>query len=171
MLVWSQPCPRVALLWIAIANCTLSLAIASDPVGLPDRIEFNRDIRPILSDRCFSCHGPDKNKREAETRLDTLEGLHGNADKAGPLVPGNPDSSEMIRRIESLDNDERMPPPEFEKNVSEYEKALLRRWIQQGAKWEGHWAFQPIRNTPAPKGNTTQATQGPTQGPSILKKP
>ena len=152
MLTCSLPSLLVALLWIAIANCTLSLAFASDPVALPDRIEFNRDIRPILSDRCFSCHGPDKNKREAETRLDTLEGLHGNAEKTGPLVPGNPDASEMIRRIESLDNDERMPPPEFAKDVSEYEKAILRKWIQQGAQWEGHWAFQPIRNTPAPKG-------------------
>ena len=150
-LTWSLPCLSVALHWIAIANCTLSFAIASDPAGFPDRIEFNRDIRPILSDRCFSCHGPDKNKREAETRLDTLEGLHGSTDKTGPLVPGNPDASEMIRRIESLDNDKRMPPPEFAKDLSEYEKALLRKWIQQGAKWEGHWAFQPIRNTPTPK--------------------
>ena len=149
-LTWSLPCLSVTLHWIAIANCTPSLAIASDPACFPDRIEFNRDIRPILSDRCFSCHGPDKNKREAETRLDTLEGLHGNADKTGPLVPGNPDASEMIRRIESLDNDKRMPPPEFAKDLSVYEKALLRKWIQQGAKWEGHWAFQPIRNTLAP---------------------
>ena len=141
ILTWSLPCFLVALLWIAIASCTLSDVIASDPVALPDRIEFNRDIRPILSDRCFSCHGPDKNKREAETRLDTLEGLHGSTNKTGPLVPGNPDASEMIRRIESLDNDKRMPPPEFAKDLSEYEKALLRKWIQQGAKWEGIGPF------------------------------
>ena len=151
MLTWSLPYFLIALLLIAVASCTLGDVIASDPVASPDRIEFNRDIRPILSDRCFSCHGPDKNKREAETRLDTLEGLHGSTNKTGPLVPGNPDASEMIRRIESLDNDKRMPPPEFAKDLSEHEKALLRKWIQQGAKWEGHWAFQPIRSTPAPK--------------------
>ena len=126
------------------------LAAAADPISLPDRVEFNRDIRPILSDRCFSCHGPDKNTREAEIRFDTMEGLHGNTDKPGPLVVGDPNASEMIRRIESTDKDTRMPPPEFGKDVSDYERALLRRWIEQGAKWEGHWAFQPIRNTPIP---------------------
>ena len=131
----------LSLLWVATA----------DPISLPVRIEFNRDIRPILSDRCFSCHGPDKNKREAETRLDTFEGLHGSPDRPGPLVPGEPNASEMIRRIESGDDNTRMPPPEFAKDVSEYERALLRRWIEQGAKWEGHWAFQPIRNAAVPK--------------------
>ena len=127
--------------------------VAADPLSLPDRVEFNRDIRPILSDRCFACHGPDKNKREAEMRLDTMEGLHSKSDKPGPLVPGKPDESEMIRRIESLDNETRMPPPEFAKDISDHERALLRRWIEQGAKWEGHWAFQPIRNVSVPKDN------------------
>ncbi len=134
----------------SITLLSLLWVVAADLTPLPDHVEFNRDIRPILSDRCFSCHGPDKNKREAETRLDTLEGLHGNTDKAGPLVPGNPDASEMIRRIESSDNDERMPPRVLGKDLSEYERALLRRWIEQGAKWEGHWAFQPIRRTDKP---------------------
>ena len=142
---------RYSLLWIAILHCDFSYVLASDPIELPDRIEFNRDVRPILSDRCFACHGPDKNKREAETRLDTLEGLHGVADKARPVVPGDPNTSEMIRRIESSENDERMPPPEFGKDLSEYDKALLRRWIEQGATWEGHWAFQPVHTAPTPK--------------------
>lgn len=135
----------------SIALYSIILVAVADPISFSDRIEFNRDIRPILSDRCFSCHGPDKNKREAETRLDTLEGLQGNADRPGPLVPGDPNASEMIRRIESSDDDTRMPPPEFGKDVSDHEKALLRRWIEQGAKWEGHWAFQPIRNIAVPK--------------------
>ena len=134
-----------------ITLLSLILLFTADPLSLPDRIEFNRDIRPILSDRCFACHGPDKNKREAEMRFDTMEGLHGTSDKPGPLVPGKPNDSEMIRRIESLDNDTRMPPPEFAKDVSDHERALLRRWIEQGAKWEGHWAFQPIRIVPVPK--------------------
>ncbi len=134
-----------------MTHCEFGYVLASDPVPLPDRIEFNRDVRPILSDRCFACHGPDKNTREAETRLDTLDGLHGVADKTRPVVPGDPDKSEMIRRIESSENDERMPPPEFGKDLSEYDKALLRRWIEQGATWEGHWAFQPVRIAPTPK--------------------
>ena len=135
----------------SITLLTLLLVAAADPLSIPNRIEFNRDIRPILSDRCFACHGPDKNKREAETRLDTLEGLHGDAGNPGPLVPGDPNASEMIRRIESTDDDIRMPPPAFAKDVSEHERALIRRWIEQGAKWEGHWAFQPVRNAPVPK--------------------
>ncbi len=134
-----------------MASCVFGNVLASDPIPLPDRIEFNRDVRPILSDRCFACHGPDKNKREAETRLDTLDGLHGVADKARPVVPGDPNKSEMIRRIESSENDVRMPPPEFGKDLSEDDKALLRRWIEQGATWEGHWAFQPVRTAPTPK--------------------
>ena len=140
-----SPYVRIAVTLVSIAYCELGHSLVSDSAALPDRVEFNRDIHPILSDRCFACHGPDKNKREAETRLDTLEGLRGNVEKTGPVVPGNPNASEMIRRIESSDNDTRMPPREHGKEVSEYERALLRRWIEQGANWEGHWAFQPIR--------------------------
>ena len=155
------PC---ALFIVAFVVSAERSVVAADAIVLPDRIEFNRDIRPILSDRCFACHGPDKNKREAETRLDTLEGLLGNGDKVGPLVPGNPGASELIRRIESTDRDERMPPLDFGKDVSDYEKALLRRWIQQGAKWEGHWAFQPIRLVPAPKSVDDRFSRNPIDG-------
>ncbi|HUP82442.1 MAG TPA: PSD1 and planctomycete cytochrome C domain-containing protein, partial [Pirellula sp.] len=149
---------------VAFIVSTERSVAAADAIVLPDRVEFNRDIRPILSDRCFACHGPDKNKREAETRLDTLEGLLGNGDKTGPLVPGNPEASELIRRIESPDKDERMPPLDFGKDVSDYEKALLRRWIQQGAKWEGHWAFQPIRLVPSPKSVEDRFSRNPIDG-------
>lgn len=134
--------------------CGLSLLVqvsfgySDDSKALPDKVEFNRDIRPILSDRCFACHGPDKNTREADVRFDTQEGLHGNSDKPGPVIPGNPSESEMIRRIESTEAEIQMPPPAFAKEVSPYERQLLRKWIEQGATFEGHWAFQPIRLTP-----------------------
>jgi hypothetical protein len=107
-------------------------------------IEFNRDVRPILSDRCFACHGPDKNKRKADLRLDTREGLLGKAGKPGVVAPGKPDDSELWRRVSSESSDERMPPPAFAKGISDADRLILRRWIEQGAKWEGHWAFLPI---------------------------
>lgn len=125
-----------------------SFGYSDDSKALPDKVEFNRDIRPILSDRCFACHGPDKNTREADVRFDTQEGLHGNSDKPGPVISGNPSESEMIRRIESTEAEIQMPPPAFAKEISPYERQLLRKWIEQGATFEGHWAFQPIRLTP-----------------------
>ncbi|MBU6239673.1 MAG: DUF1549 domain-containing protein, partial [Planctomycetes bacterium] len=108
-------------------------------------IRFNRDIRPILSDNCFYCHGPDRNKRQADLRLDTEGGLRGDAGTghSAAIVPGNPDASELVRRILSADPDERMPPPETKKSLSESQVKLLKRWIQEGGSYEGHWAFMP----------------------------
>jgi hypothetical protein len=106
-------------------------------------IRFNRDIRPILSDNCFYCHGPDRNKRQADLRLDTEAGLHGTDGNGGAIVPGNPDTSEMVRRILSADPDERMPPPESGKSLTDAQVELLQRWIQEGGRFEGHWSFMP----------------------------
>jgi hypothetical protein len=107
-------------------------------------VEFNRDVRPILAENCFSCHGPDKNRREAELRLDTEDGLLGSDGSSGVVVPRSPDESELYRRITSPDAEERMPPAESGKQLSPEEVELLRRWIEQGAEWQGHWAWQPI---------------------------
>lgn len=145
---------RIFSAGILRAGCSLvlifggSFGFSEEVKGLPQKIEFNRDIRPILSDRCFACHGPDKNTREADVRFDTLEGLHGAGDSSGPVVPGNPNESEMIQRIESLDAELQMPPPAHAKEVTLQERQLLRKWIEQGATFEGHWAFQPIRLVP-----------------------
>ncbi len=124
--------------------------LADDAAAPAAPIEFNRDIRPILSDHCYVCHGPDANKREAELRLDTESGLRGSADHAGVAVPFRLEESELYRRISSADETERMPPVEFTKPLSAEQIDLLRRWIEQGAVWEGHWSFQPIRNIEAP---------------------
>ncbi len=121
--------------------------------ALPETIEFNRDIRPILSDNCFFCHGPDKNKREADLRLDTEVGLHGKDGQHGAIVVGKPDDSEMIKRIISTDPEKKMPPAKSGKVLSERDVQLLKRWIEQGGKFEGHWAFLPIR--------TAETTAGP----------
>ena len=102
-------------------------------------VSYGRDIRPILSDKCFRCHGPDAESRQADLRLDTREGL---ASKV--LAPGKPDQSEIVARIFSDDNDARMPPPDSNLSLSAEQKALLRRWISEGAPFTEHWAFQPL---------------------------
>ena len=114
-----------------------------------DAISFNRDIRPILSDNCFFCHGPDNNKREADLRLDTLEGLHGKEGKPGAIVPGNPQESLLIARILSQDPQEHMPPASSGKKLSAEQIELLRKWVAQGGKYQGHWAFLPRKLTDA----------------------
>jgi hypothetical protein len=129
---------------LCLPGAVATSVFAGSPLfKLPETIEFNRDIRPILSDNCYACHGPDKNKRKADLRLDTKEGLLGKASHTGVVVPRKPDESELWRRVSSKDDD-RMPPTQFGKVLSDSDRALLRRWIDQGAKWEGHWAFLPI---------------------------
>ncbi|MFM9962085.1 MAG: PSD1 and planctomycete cytochrome C domain-containing protein [Planctomycetaceae bacterium] len=118
---------------------------AADNGSLPEIVEFNRDIRPILSDNCFFCHGPDKNKRKADLRLDTQEGLHGKDGEPGTVAPGKPSDSELFRRITSSDPEQKMPPPESTKSLTPRDIALIKKWIEQGAKYEGHWAFLPIK--------------------------
>lgn len=120
---------------------------ASSP---PYAVQFNRDIRPILSDNCFQCHGPDKDKRKAKLRLDTKEGLFGEIEGRHPIVPGQLDQSEVYRRITTTDPDELMPQPKSGKVLSPQQIALIKRWIEQGAKWEGHWAYIPPTRPPVP---------------------
>lgn len=102
----------------------------------PTTIQFNRDVRSILSDKCFACHGPDANKREAELRLDEEQSA-----KDSAIVPGKPDESELLRRILSDDPDERMPPGSTGKSLSESDVATLRQWIADGAAWQEHWSL------------------------------
>lgn len=101
-------CVRLsAVLWTCILMSAVNPAAAGD---LPEVVEFNRDIRPILSDNCFYCHGPDKNKRQADLRLDTEAGLLGTAGGAGPVLPGKPDDSPLLQRILTSDPETHMPP-------------------------------------------------------------
>lgn len=121
-----------------------SMVIAGDVETGKRRIEFNRDIRPILSDNCFYCHGPDRNKREGELRLDTLSGLHGVDGAAGAIVPGKPDESRLMQRITSSAAEEVMPPRSTGKVLSAEQIGLLREWIAQGGEYQGHWSYLPI---------------------------
>ncbi len=112
---------------------------------LPDDVDYNIHIKPILSDRCYACHGPDDNARQADLRLYTEEGaLHTKlASGRRAITPGSRRKSAVFHRINSDDSDVVMPPPESNLALSEYEKALIGRWIDQGAEWKPHWAFLP----------------------------
>ncbi len=134
-----------SVLLLEMPEQALSQDADSTKASLPEVVEFNRDIRPILSDNCFFCHGPDKNKREAELRLDTKIGLHGSDDKTGALVAGNPAESELFKRVISTNDETKMPPAKSGKSLTEHDIQLLKKWIEQGGQFEGHWAFLPIR--------------------------
>ncbi len=125
--------------------------LPSAPTRAGEGRKFNRDIRPLLSDRCFYCHGPDEKKREAKLRLDTREGATAEHDGEVAIVPGHPEKSALLDRITSHDRDEVMPPPKAKKpRFTEAEIATLRRWIAEGAEYEGHWSFLPLSKEPPP---------------------
>ncbi|CAN5537373.1 DUF1553 domain-containing protein [soil metagenome] len=112
--------------------------------ALPEKVDFNFHIKPLLSDRCFACHGPDPNTREANFRLDIEEGAFAAIDSLGKthaIVKGNLKKSQLFQRIISNDPDLMMPPPESNLSLSDYEIALLGKWIKQGAEWKQHWSF------------------------------
>src|SRR5262245_1009589 len=106
-------------------------------VGRTDSIEFNRDIRPILAENCYLCHGPDKNRRKKGLRLDDRD----TAVKKRAIVPGKSDESELIRRILAEEVTERMPPEETHKTLTTTQKETLKRWIAEGAQYQPHWAY------------------------------
>lgn len=118
---------------------------ASAAAEAPARIEFNRDIRPILSENCFYCHGQDPKHREADLRLDEFGEATRDLGGYAAIVPGKPETSEMLKRLASHDKDEVMPPPKANKRITPEQVALLRRWIGEGAAYEKHWAFIPPR--------------------------
>lgn len=119
-------------------------AAAADSV--PDRVDFNRQIRGILSNRCFACHGPDEEERQAGLRLDTAEGSRDDLGGYAAIVPGNPEASTLIERVVSSDPDIRMPPASHGEPLTAEEVDLLRRWIRQGAEYDLHWAYRkPVR--------------------------
>ena len=123
--------------------------------NLPDKVSFNFHIRPILSDKCFKCHGPDVNKRQGQFRLDIADSAFAPLKEtkgAFALVPGKPQESELYKRISSTDTAYMMPVPESHLGaLSEYEIKLFKKWIEQGAHYETHWAFTPPHKIDLPK--------------------
>jgi hypothetical protein len=122
------------------------------PIRAAEPIRFGRDIRPILSDRCYLCHGPDRAHQQAGLRIDSFEAATAPREGGAAIVPGRPDESAIIRRITSAAADKVMPPPESGKHaIDADELSLLRQWIAEGARYEQHWAFVPPVASPLPE--------------------
>ena len=139
----------VALLGLAACqNYGQPKTTASAAEAIPDKVDYNWDVRPILSQNCFQCHGNDPKNRKAGLRLDKAEASYGKLPEdpgKRAIVPGNPKRSELFKRITSTDSDYRMPPREAHKTVSARDIAVLERWIKQGAKYKDHWAYLPMK--------------------------
>src|SRR5260370_1148813 len=142
-----------------LAGSLVLFALAGLRAAPAEKLQFNRDIRPILSDRCFKCHGPDPASRKAGLRLDRAEDAYAERKKSHghPIVPGQPEQSLLCRRVFSTNQDEMMPPPESNLALSSAERDTLRRWIAEGAEYQPHWAFIPLPDSvplPAVKKNS-----------------
>ena len=124
-------------------------------------VSFSQQIRPLLSDRCFRCHGPDRLTREADLRFDDRESVYGDRDGHAVVVPGDVTASELARRISSDDDVERMPPADSGLSLSDAEIALIRRWIDQGAEWEKHWAYIAPERPDVPVVETSDWVRNP----------
>ncbi|WP_261360597.1 PSD1 and planctomycete cytochrome C domain-containing protein [Aeoliella straminimaris] len=137
-----QPVFRLSCLFVALS--------VGHALGAEQALRFNRDIRPILSDKCFACHGPAASDGDTDLRLDSRESA---VEDWGAIVPGSPEESELVRRIDSTDADEVMPPTDAHNPLDDEQRALLRRWVKEGANYEPHWAYKPLVR-PAVPGNS-----------------
>ncbi len=145
----------LAFITMLTTSCEVDMpeSVSKAYQDLPEKIDFNFHVRPILSDRCFHCHGPDEKARKADLRLDieetafaALASGHGHA-----IVSGKPVKSALVKRILSEDPEFIMPTPESKLSLTDHEKATLIKWIEQGAEWKDHWAFIPPQKPPLPK--------------------
>ena len=129
----------------------------------PAPLDFNRDVRPILSDKCFNCHGPDSKNQKSSFRLDTEEHAHADLGGYRGILPGHPEKSAVHERIHNTDPDEIMPPPELGRTLSPKEIETLDRWIREGAAYDKHWAFKlPVKApTPALPGDAAKRVRNP----------
>ena len=145
---------RVSICAILVACLRCSL-VADQPV------DFNRDIRPLMSGNCLICHGPDEAEREADLRLDTEDGSRQDLGGYAAIVPGDPDASELIERLTTDDEDLRMPPDGKGRRLSEEQVELIRRWIRQGADYARHWSYQKLTRPPLPAVHDKQWPRNP----------
>lgn len=133
-------CRRYPILLLLALACLCASSIVADE-GKPAEVQFNRDVRPILSENCFQCHGPDVHQRQGDLRLDSREGAIAKHEGGQAVVPGDVKTSRLIQRITSTVADERMPPEKSGRKLSQQQTETLRRWIEQGAKYEQHWSL------------------------------
>jgi hypothetical protein len=142
----------------------LALACANTALADPP-LQFNRDVRPILSAACWRCHGQDQAARQADLRLDQAESAFLQRDGGPAIAPSEPDQSQVWQRVHSSDADKVMPPPDAPRQLTDQEKTILKKWIEQGAPFQKHWSFEAIRPTPPP---TIVAEQSGTTSRSTL---
>jgi hypothetical protein len=150
-----------AALFYMLGGCSSRQEATPELAGLPERVDFNFHIKPILSDRCFKCHGPDVNARKGDFRLDTEEGAFRALDSLGKthaIVPGDLGESMLYERLVTEDLEMLMPPPNSNLSLTRYEIALIGKWIEQGAEWKKHWSFLPPEKSPVP---TVKAKEWP----------
>lgn len=155
---WKPDIPTVLIVNSDLSNLmkrpflilALMLLLSGTSESAPP-IHFSRDVRPILSQNCFFCHGPDEKAREADLRLDEEGSSKRNHDGTNAIVPGKPDESAVIHRIESTDPDEVMPPPRLHKVITPEQVAILKQWIEQGASWGKHWSYENVVRRSVPR--------------------
>ena len=141
------------LICLIMSQIVLVLGLVHQ-VRAADPVDFGRQVRPILSQYCFQCHGPDARARQAELRLDVATGPFARTDSK-VIVPGQPAHSELIKRVLSTDVEQQMPPPETKMQLSSQQKEVLRQWVQQGAHYQQHWSFVPPSRPSLPTTRTT----------------
>src|SRR5437879_4225157 len=134
----------------AILGIGVLAAVLTPALSTAQEVEFNRDIRPIFSDKCYTCHGPDKANRKSKLRFDTEAGAKQDLGGHFAILAGDTAKSELVRRITAEKPAMRMPPVWSGVKLTDNEIGLITRWVEQGAKWEKHWAFIPPRRRPLP---------------------
>jgi hypothetical protein len=152
--------PRVMLACIILLLAAIVLPAWAESTA-PKPISFSHQVRPIISDKCFKCHGPDAENNKSEFRLDTFENATADLGGYAGIVPGNPKASRLIQTIHSKDLEDVMPPPEAKMTLTEKEKAILTQWIVEGAKYEKHWAFTELAESIAVPTSSHPSAQTP----------
>ncbi|MEZ0268294.1 MAG: PSD1 and planctomycete cytochrome C domain-containing protein [Phycisphaerae bacterium] len=145
----------------AVALVGFGSASARAAENAKPTILFNRDVRPILSDNCYACHGPDDKKRKGGVHLNTFEGATAEKDGRRALVPGDPATSELVKRVLTADEDDLMPPADSGKKLTPQQKQILKAWVEQGGKYQKHWAFEPVAKVDAPATKSANWARNP----------
>lgn len=159
--------PTSLIRCFVVASMGVAMLVASnvraETPTAKSRIDFARDVRPILSNHCWSCHGPDEATRQAKRRLDRRDTAIAKSESGQfAIVPGQPATSELVARIQSRDDDLVMPPPSAKKPLTAAQQETLRRWIEQGAEFAQHWAFVPPQFAVPPSDGTNAPPKGGT---------
>ena len=152
---------RQFLLCILTSLVAVSALAAPPPAGATGAtVDFQRDVRPILSDNCFLCHGPDERTRQGGLRLDTRDGAFSHRESGTAVVPGDSEASLLYQRVSHENQGLRMPPF-YEEQLTDEQVDVLRRWIDEGASWDMHWSFQALEKPELPEVQARQWVRNP----------